>query len=219
MPDTQTARRPRATTPDAVLVAAVDLAREAADDAAADGSVGEPLGHEVDGDRTLTHFFASTAPGYRGWHWAVTLARVPRSRTATVSEVHLLPGDDSIVSPTWVPWADRIAPGDLAPGMVLPKRVDDPRLEEGFEATGDDDVDQMAFWEPGSRPAARALARGSRGRRAALVRGPPRPARPARRGGARALQQAAAGSCRWPVRCGRRSACAPASGRRPTVRS
>jgi hypothetical protein len=32
---------------------------------------------------------------------------------------------------------------------LLPFNAEDPRLEAGFEATGDEDVDQMAFWELG----------------------------------------------------------------------
>lgn len=155
------ARRARAVAPDATLVAAVDLARAAALDVAEVGGVGEHLGSQVEGERVLTHSFACTSAGYRGWRWAVTVARAPRSRTVTVSEVHLLPGPESIVPPTWLPWADRLAPGDVSPGIVLPRRPDDPSLEPGFEATGDEDVDQMAFFELGlGRP--RVLSREGR---------------------------------------------------------
>ena len=152
-------RRPRATAADAALVAAVDVARSAAEDVAEPGSVGEHLGAASEGERVVTHTFACTSLAYRGWRWAVTIARAPRSRTVTVSEVHLLPGDDSVVAPTWLPWADRLAPGDLSPGDVLPKRVDDPLLEQGFEATGDEDVDAVALWELGlGRPRVLSLA-------------------------------------------------------------
>ncbi|MFL6170676.1 MAG: DUF3027 domain-containing protein, partial [Ornithinibacter sp.] len=118
-------------------------------------------GTSAEGDRVLTHLFDCTSLGYRGWRWAVTVARAPRSRHVTVSEVHLLPGPDAVVSPTWLPWADRIAPGDVAPGTVLPKRHEDPLLEPGFEATGDEDVDQVAIVELGlGRP--RVLSREGR---------------------------------------------------------
>ena len=40
----------------------------------------------------------------------------------------LLPGPDAIVAPTWVPWRERIKPGDLSPGDLLPTDEDDPRL-------------------------------------------------------------------------------------------
>ena len=166
VPASPRTRRPRPATADPVLAAAVDVARDAALDVA-DGGVGEHLGHAAEGDRVLTHLFTCARAGYRGWRWAVTVARAPRSRVATVSEVNLLPGPESVVAPTWVPWADRIAPGDVAPGTVLPRRVDDPLLEQGFEATGEEDVDQIAIFELGlGRP--RVLSR--EGREAAAQR-------------------------------------------------
>ncbi len=141
--------QPRARAVDATLAAAVDIARAAAVDVAEGGAVGDHLGAEPDGDRVVTHFFGCLSAGYRGWRWAVTLARAPRSRTVTVSEVHLLPGGDSVMSPGWLPWAERIRPGDLGPGMMLPRVADDVRLEQGYEATGDEDVDVFALWELG----------------------------------------------------------------------
>ena len=153
------ARRSRPASADAALVAAVDVAREAAEEVAEPGSVGEHLGATGEGERVVTHAFACTSKAYRGWQWSVTLARAPRSRTVTVSEVHLLPGTDSVLAPAWLPWADRLAPGDLSPGDVLPKRVDDPLLDQGFEATGDEDVDAVALWELGlGRPRVLSLA-------------------------------------------------------------
>jgi len=134
---------------DETLTAAVDLARRAAEEIAEPGTVGEHQGYQPEGERVGTHSFECTSPAYRGWRWAVTVARPPRGRTATVDEVHLLPGIGALLAPTWVPWSDRIAPGDLGPGDLLPFNAEDPRLEYGFEATGDEEVDQMAFWELG----------------------------------------------------------------------
>lgn len=154
-------RRSRPMVADAALVAAVDIARAAALDVAEQGAVGEHLGAQPEGERVLTHSFQCTSRAYRGWHWAVTLARAPRSRTVTVSEVHLLPGEEAVLAPTWLPWSERLAPGDLSPGGVLPRRADDPLLEPGFEATGEQDVDAVALWELGlGRP--RVLSREGR---------------------------------------------------------
>jgi hypothetical protein len=126
---------------DAVCVAAVEPAREAAIAEAGAGRVGEHLGHLVEGERLVTHYFASTHPGYRGWRWAVTLTRASRAKTVTVNEVVMLPGDEAIVAPEWVPWSDRVQPGDLRPGDLFPTHPDDPRLEPGFTDTGaPDDV-------------------------------------------------------------------------------
>lgn len=135
-------------TKDAVLGNAVDLAREVAIGIAEDpADVGEHLGHVVEGERLVSHRFACLARGYRGWEWTVTVARVPRGRTPTVCEAELLPGDDAILASTWVPWSERLRPGDIGPGDVLPFRADDPRLEPGWTPTGDDELDSVAIDE------------------------------------------------------------------------
>lgn len=134
---------------DAVIAAAVDLARDAALEAAGPDEVGEHQGVKAEGHRLATHYFASTARGYRGWHWAVTLARAPRARAATVCEVSLLPGEGAITPPPWVPWSERLQPGDVGRHDLLPYVEDDPRLEPGYAATGDEDADRLAIFELG----------------------------------------------------------------------
>ena len=126
---------------DAISVAAVDPAREAAIDEAGTAQVGEYLGHSVEGERLVTHYFASTHPGYRGWRWAVTVTRASRAKTVTVNEVVMLPGEAAVVAPEWVPWSERVQPGDLRPGDLFPTHADDARLEAGFTEVGaPDDV-------------------------------------------------------------------------------
>jgi hypothetical protein len=152
---------------DAVLESAVGRARDALVEIAEPGTVGDHLGLEPLGERLGMHWFACTSPGYRGWRWGVSVARVPRGKVATVCETNLLPGPDAVLAPEWLPYADRLAPGDLGAGDVLPHRPDDPNLVAGFEATGDDDVDQMAIFELGlGRP--RVLS--AEGREAAAMR-------------------------------------------------
>ena len=126
---------------DATCLAAADQARDAAISDAGPGQVGEHLGHQAEGDRLVTHFFGCTHPGYIGWRWAVTVTRASRAKLITINEVVLLPGDGAVVSPDWVPWSDRLQPGDLGPGDLLPTPADDPRLTAGFTETGaPDDV-------------------------------------------------------------------------------
>lgn len=152
---------------DAVLTGAVEVARAAAGEVGEPGTVGEHLGVELEGDRVATHSFACTAGAYPGWRWAVTLSRAPRARRATVSEVHLLPGEDALLSPEWVPYAERLAPGDIGPGDRTPYDDADPLLEAGYEATGEEEVDEVAVWELGlGRP--RVLS--AEGRDAAATR-------------------------------------------------
>lgn len=93
---------------DAVLAEALDDAREALADVADDEQVGGHLSASAQGDRLLTHRFAADRPGYLGWEWFVTLARAPRSKKVTVCEVGLLPGEDALLAPEWVPWAERV---------------------------------------------------------------------------------------------------------------
>ncbi|CAN5370635.1 hypothetical protein BH11ACT1_BH11ACT1_32420 [soil metagenome] len=135
-------------TKDAVLSAAVDLAREVAVELAEHPSdIGEYLGAVVEGERLVSHRFACAATGYQGWQWTVTVARVPRGRVATVCEAVLLPGDGAILAPEWLPWSERLRPGDIGPGDVVPFRADDPRLEQGWTPTGDDELDSVAIEE------------------------------------------------------------------------
>jgi hypothetical protein len=122
----------RSRTPDRLCAEAVDLARGAAEEAAAPGIVGEHVGLVSEGDRVVTHFFACRELGYRGWRWAVTVARASRAKIVTVDEAALLPGPDAVLAPEWVPWSERLRPGDMGPGDLLPTDADDLRLEPGF---------------------------------------------------------------------------------------
>ncbi|MEZ0159195.1 DUF3027 domain-containing protein, partial [Streptomyces griseorubens] len=122
----------RSRTPDRLCAEAVDLARAAAEEAAAPGVVGEHEGMVSEGDRVVTHFFGCRELGYRGWRWAVTVARASRAKIVTVDEVVLLPGPDAVLAPEWVPWSERLRPGDMGPGDLLPTEADDLRLEPGY---------------------------------------------------------------------------------------
>lgn len=130
--------------PDSVLAAAVEVARNAALDVGGE-HVGQHVAVYPDGDRLVTHAFASTAPGYSGWYWAVTLARPPRGKTPTVAEVVMLPGSDALLAPAWVPWHERVQPGDLSPGDLLPTDPDDPRIVPSYVQSDDPAVEAVAF--------------------------------------------------------------------------
>src|SRR4051794_32839087 len=81
------------TQPDAACLAAVDLAREAAEETAGAIGVGDSLGAQADDTRVVSHFFGCPHPGYQGWRWSVTVARAARARAVTVDEVVLLPSE------------------------------------------------------------------------------------------------------------------------------
>lgn len=138
--------RPTKSGQDPALAGAVDRAREAAIEQGGD-DVGEYLGFVLEDTRLGTHYFECTNPGYVGWMWAVTVARIPRSRNATVCESALLPGPDALLAKEWVPWADRLSPDDVRPTDRLPYRGDDPRLEPGYTPSGEVATDHVAIVE------------------------------------------------------------------------
>lgn len=106
------ARRP--SKPDAVLAAAVEAARAGLLEVVPPEQIGAYIGATPDAERLVTHRFESLRPGYNGWHWYATVARVPRGKAATVCEVGLLPSENAVLAPEWVPWSERIRPEDVA---------------------------------------------------------------------------------------------------------
>ncbi len=127
----------------AVLEGAVEQARQAIVESSGE-AVGDYLGVTIEDEASATHRFLTTLPGYQGWQWAVVAAAYPGAAHATISEVVLVPGPTALLAPQWVPWEQRVRPGDLGPGDLLAPLPDDPRLVPGFLATGDPLVDDTA---------------------------------------------------------------------------
>jgi hypothetical protein len=98
--------------PDAFLAGSVEVARSAIEGITAASDIGEHLAAKSEGDRLVTHLFESRLPGYLGWQWYAVLTRNSRSKVVTVNELGLLPSEDSILAPEWVPWAERVRPED-----------------------------------------------------------------------------------------------------------
>lgn len=121
------------TASDPVAAAAIDLARAAAVEDAGEASVGDWIGVVDDGDRVVTHLFECRDRAYRGWHWGVQVVRAARAKDVTVNDVYRLPGPEAMLAPAWVPWSERVRPGDLGIGDLLPAAADDERLELAVE--------------------------------------------------------------------------------------
>ncbi|PVZ56328.1 DUF3027 domain-containing protein [Arthrobacter sp. H-02-3] len=140
--------------PDAFLAAAVDVARAAVESIAPAEQIGEHLGARSEGDRLVTHLFESRLPGYLGWQWYAVLTRNSRSKVVTVDELGLLPSEDSILAPAWVPWAERVRPEDAqtdeteeAAGAQAPSQgpdaEDDDQHDGDAQAASEQDDDEQ----------------------------------------------------------------------------
>ncbi len=95
--------------PDAVLLGSREQARRALEEITGAHTIGADAGHEVHDEHVLTLFFESALPGYPGWRWAATLARVDEEPAVSALEVALLPGEGAVVAPEWIPWSERLA--------------------------------------------------------------------------------------------------------------
>jgi hypothetical protein len=127
-----------------LAAAAIEIARDAVGaELGLHETVGDYLGAVAEDTVAVSASFASTAAGYRGWIWSVTLAFVEPA-APTVSEVVLLPGDQALLAPDWIPWSERIRPGDLGPGDLLPPLPDDPRLVPSYVESDDPAVEDVA---------------------------------------------------------------------------
>jgi hypothetical protein len=149
--------RTRTKEPDQTCADAVDLARTSliSEPGVSADVVGSHLGVEAVADRVVTHLFECLDPAYAGWRWAVTVTRAPRSKLVTVDESVLLPGPDALLAPPWVPWHDRLLPGDVGIGDLLPASADDERLVPLVVLEGDDAVtDWFRPWTDAENSAA-----------------------------------------------------------------
>ena len=126
--------------PDQVCAEAVELARAAVAAAAGPDQVGKHTGLSAEAERVVTHAFECLDPAYSGWRWAVTVTRAPRAKNVTVDETVLLPGPGALLAPPWVPWNERLRPGDLGVGDLMPASPDDERLVPAVVLEGDDAV-------------------------------------------------------------------------------
>ncbi len=108
---------------------AADLARSAAlEDAKNENYVGTLISIDSDDDHVATYLFEAFLPGYVGWRWAVTVAKVDADSNATICDVVLLPGSEALLAPEWIPYTSRITAEDVGVGTIVPTAPDDPRL-------------------------------------------------------------------------------------------
>lgn len=128
---------------------AAELARSAALAESKAEFVGELASIDYDEENRLaTYLFEAFMPGYNGWRWGVTVAKVDADSDPTICDVVLLPGVDALLAPEWIPYQDRIQASDVTPGVLVPTHADDERLVPGFNEL-DEEIDPLQAFELG----------------------------------------------------------------------
>lgn len=120
---------------------AKELALSAALEEAQDKAlVGDYVSVEFDDeDRVANYLFEANMPGYVGWRWSISITKVDSDSNPTVCDVVLIPGPAALMAPKWIPYADRLQPGDVGVGDIVPSNPDDARLVPGFAALPQDE--------------------------------------------------------------------------------
>ena len=130
----------------------LELARSAAiADAGNPELVGADVSVEIDDDgRVKTYLFEAHLAGYKGWRWCVTIAIVDKKSEPTICDVVVLPGPDALLAPEWIAYRDRIQPGDVGVGDIVPSALDDTRLVPSVHSLiADEDLDAMQVFDLG----------------------------------------------------------------------
>ena len=112
------------------------LAEKAAKEVAPLGGVGKFLGVVEEESKIVSYRFEAKIKGYEAWEWNVVVFHGKKSSPATVSEVVMLPGKDSIVAPPWLPWSERRAEPDKS--LASDSEVSDLVVAEDTEGDSED---------------------------------------------------------------------------------
>lgn len=117
-----------------------ELARAALAEITPDDTVGEYLGTQSEGEHLESHLWASAKPGYPDWRWTVTVVSLPDAEPS-VMELELLPTEDSVIAPDWVPWSVRLA--EFKAAQAAAAAAGQPTADEDLlpEFEGDDELD------------------------------------------------------------------------------
>ncbi|MCU1447254.1 DUF3027 domain-containing protein [Cryobacterium sp.] len=129
---------------DEVLAGATDQARTALELITPANTIGEPLGYIVEGEHVLSLLFDCLMTGYPGWRWTVSLSRVDGDAEPQVLETELMPGDDALLAPEWVPWSDRLADVKVAEELAAVELVDEDYGDEDDDDSDEDTDDESA---------------------------------------------------------------------------
>lgn len=120
-----------------------ETAYAAAIEAAPRNGVGSIVDTIDEGDGVTTFLFEAKLKGYVGWRWSITVFEQADSAAATISEVLLMPGPDSLVAPDWVPWSERLADYKaLQAELEAQAALDAAEAEDADDEDDEDDEDE-----------------------------------------------------------------------------
>ena len=114
-----------------------NLAKSALVENAGIKNVGNFIGVTEIDKGLATFLFENNQKGYVGWRWSVTIFQDKKNQPATVSEIVLLPGDDSLIAPDWVPWSER-----LSDYKALQIELEKQAALDALEDESDEDTDE-----------------------------------------------------------------------------
>ncbi len=119
-----------------------ETAYAAAVEAAPRNGVGSIVDTIDEGEGVTTFLFEAKLKGYVGWRWSITVFEQSDSSGATISEVLLMPGPDSLVAPDWVPWSERLADYKALQAELEAQAALEAAEAEDADEDEDDDEDE-----------------------------------------------------------------------------
>jgi hypothetical protein len=118
------------------------FAYNAAVEASTRNAVGFFIESIEEDEGVVTYLFEGKLKGYLGWRWSVSVFQADENSPATISEVLLVPGPESLIAPDWVPWSERLADYKaLQAELEAQAALDAEEAEDGEEDA--DDADEV----------------------------------------------------------------------------
>ena len=118
------------------------FAYNAAVEASTRNAVGFFIESIEEDEGVVTYLFEGKLKGYVGWRWSVSVFQADENSPATISEVLLVPGPESLIAPDWVPWSERLADYKaLQAELEAQAALDAEEAEDGEEL--DEDADEV----------------------------------------------------------------------------
>ncbi len=127
------------------------FAYNAAVEASSRNDVGFFIESIEEDEGVVTYLFEGKLKGYVGWRWSISVFQGDGNVPATISEVLLVPGPDSLVAPDWVPWSERLADykalqaeleAQAALDAAEAAELDEDDIDEGSEDDAADEIDE-----------------------------------------------------------------------------